>query len=123
LPQAGAPRAIVIYVQTAEGATVDQKRLMSATATFNYYDLYRDTLTPKGVGFFSYEGRGIRTGDKPPRFEKIDAAIFDTGTLDNKVRDVLSAIQVVRKQPGCETAPILLMGCSEGTLLAAEAAT
>jgi pimeloyl-ACP methyl ester carboxylesterase len=122
LPKAAAPRAIVLYVQTAESATVDQKRPLGPSKTFNYFDLYRTTLSAKGIGFFSYEGRGIRTGDKPPRFEQIDWEVFNTGTLDNKVKDILSAIEAVRRQPQCGQAPILLMGASEGALLAAEAA-
>ena len=62
-------------------------------------------------------------GDSPPRFEKIDREVFDTSTLDNKVRDILSAIEAVRSQEGLAEIPILLMGASEGTLLAAEAAS
>jgi len=123
LPEAAAPRAIVIYVQTAEGATVDQKRPLGKGKTFNYFDLYREMLPPKGIGFFSYEGRGIRMGDQLPRFEKIDREVFNTGTLDNKVKDVISAINTVHEQERCKGAPILLMGASEGTLLAAEAAS
>jgi len=123
LPQSADPRALVIYVQTAEGATVDMKRPLGGTKTFNYYDLYRDTLTKKGIGFFSYEGRGIGMGDEPPRYEKIEWKAFNTSTLDNKVEDILSAIKAVRKQAECKKTPILLMGASEGTLLAAEAAS
>jgi len=115
-----APKAVVIYVQTAEGATVDMKRPKPG-GTFNYFDLYREKLPPLGVGFFSYEGRGIKMGPKPPRFEEIDEAAHNTSTLDNKVRDILSAVAVVRKRvPG---AKIHLMGASEGTMLAAEAAS
>jgi len=121
-PKSDSPRAIVIYVQTAEGATVDQKRLLGGGKTFNYYDLYREKLTETGLGFFSYEGRGIRMGDEPPRYEKIDWDIYNTSTLDNKVRDLLSAIETVRKQDGLQDIPILLLGASEGALLCAEAA-
>jgi len=113
----------VIYVQTAEGATVDMKRYKSREETFNYYDLYREKLTAMNVGFFSYEGRGIRMGDKPPRFEQIDWDIYNTSTLENKVRDALTAIDVVRQQPGLASTRIFLMGASESTLLAAEAAS
>lgn len=122
LPEAGVPKSIVIYVQTAEGSTVDMTRRISRTETFNYYDLYRDNLTKEGLGFFSYEGRGIRMGSSPPRFEQIDDEAFNTGTLDNKVKDILSAIEAVRAQPECKDVPVILMGASEGTLLAAEAA-
>jgi alpha-beta hydrolase superfamily lysophospholipase len=122
LPQGAAPKLVVLYVQTAEGMTIDMQRPLGQGRTFNYFDVYREKLPPMNVGFFSYQGRGIKMGDKPPRYEEIDAAVFDTSTLENKVRDVLSAIDTVRKQPGLAATPIYLMGASEGTLLAAQAA-
>ena len=112
----------MISVQTAEGATVDMKRPLGKGKTFNYYDLYRTKLTDMGIGHFSYEGRGIRMGGDLPRYEKIDRKIYNTSTLDNKVRDILAAIATLRKRDGIKETPILLMGASEGTLLAAEAA-
>ena len=123
LPKSRSPRAVVIYVQTAEGATIDMKRPLGGGKTFNYYDLYRDKLTAMDIGFFSYEGRGIRMGDDLPRYEKIYWDVYNTSTLDNKIQDLLSSIETVRKQDGMQHTPILLMGASEGTLLVAEAAT
>jgi pimeloyl-ACP methyl ester carboxylesterase len=123
LPTSAKPRAIVVYVQTAEGMTIDVKRPLGDGKTYNYFDLYRVELAKRGIGFFSYEGRGIRMGDTPPRYEKIDRDVFNTGTLDNKVTDVLSAVETIRKQPGLGETPVFLMGASEGTLIAAEAAS
>lgn len=123
IPTSAGKHPVVIYVQTAEGMTVDMKRQKSRTETFNYFDLYREKLPEMDVAFFSYEGRGIRMGDKPPRFETINWDIYNTSTLDNKVRDVMSAVELVRKHPGVDASRIFLMGASEGTLLAAEAAS
>src|SRR5262245_38249076 len=50
LPNGTPPRAIVIYVQTAEGATVDQKRPLGGGRTFNYMDLYRIQLPARNIG-------------------------------------------------------------------------
>ena len=122
LPAGRGPHPVVICVQTAEGATVDMKRPLGR-GTFNYYDLYRRRLPEMNVGFFSYEGRGIRMGDAPPRYEQIDREVYNTSTLDNKVRDVLSAVKAVQKREGVDAARIFLMGASEGTLLSAEAAS
>jgi len=122
LPTSAGTHPVVIYVQTAEGMTVDMRRHKSRTETFNYFDLYREKLPEMNVAFFSYEGRGIRMGDKPPRYETINWDIYNTSTLENKVRDVLSAVELVKKQPGIDSSRIFLMGASEGTLLAAEAA-
>ena len=121
-PNTNGPYAVVIYVQTAEGMTVDMKRPRPGGGTFNYFDLYREKLPEMGVGFFSYEGRGVNMGDAPPRYERIDRNVYNTSTLDNKVRDVLSAVDVVLKQKGVDSAKIFLMGASEGTMLAAETA-
>lgn len=123
LPKSNAPRAIVISVQTAEGATVDMKRSLGEGETFNYYDVYRRKLTEMNIGHFSYDGRGIGMGDELPRYEKISWDIYNTSTLDNKVKDILSAVETVRKQKGLSETPIFLLGASEGTLLAAEAAS
>jgi dienelactone hydrolase len=122
-PTSTGKHPVVIYVQAAEGMTVDMKRQKSRTETFNYFDLYREKLPEMNVAFFSYEGRGITMGDKPPRFETINWDIYNTSTLENKVRDVMSAVELVRKQPGIDASHIFLMGGSEGTLLAAEAAS
>jgi len=121
-PDSPGLHAAVIYVQAAEAMTVDMKRPKAGGGTYNYFDLYREKLPPIGVAFFSYEGRGVHMGDKPPRYEATDADAYNTSTLENKVRDVLSAVQLAKKQPGIDGSRIFLMGTSEGTLLAAEAA-
>lgn len=122
MPETRGPHPVVIYVQTAEAMTADMKR-PGRGGTFNYFDLYRTKLAELNVGFFTYEGRGISGGDSPPRYEAIDWPVYNTSTLENKVRDVLSAVQVVRKERGVKLSRIFLMGASEGTLLAAEAAS
>jgi hypothetical protein len=122
-PDTNTRHPVVIYVQTAEGATVDMTRPLGGGRTFNYYDLYREKLPAMNVAFFSYEGRGLRMGSAPPRYEQIDADAYNTSTLDNKVRDILSAVRIVQQQPGIDPARVFLMGASEGTLLAAEAAS
>lgn len=120
-PVGVAPRAIVVYVQAAEAMTIDMKRSDGRGGTFNYFDVYRALLPPTGIGFMSYEGRGVRMGDSPPRFESIDTAIYNTSTLSNKALDLLSAIRAVRRQPGLATVPVIVIGASEGTLIAADA--
>lgn len=122
LPKGQGPFPLVIYVQTAEGMTVDMKRQLGAGKTFNYFDIYRTKLAEMGIAFLSYEGRGIEMGDQPPRYEKIDRAVYDTSTIENKVYDVVSALAMVRARPDIDRTKVLLMGASEGTLIAARAA-
>ncbi len=112
----------LVYVQTAEAMTVDMKRRLGRERTFNYFDIYRQQLPVMDVAFFSYEGRGVRLGEQPPRFEQIDQAAYDTSTLENKSRDVLSAVRAVRAHPRVDPRRVFVLGASEGTVLAAEAA-
>lgn len=123
LPDSPGIHAVLVYVQNAEASTVDTKRQALHGGTFNFYDLYREKLADLNVGFFSYEGRGVHMGDKPPLYERIEWDAYNTSTLDNKVRDILAAVHIVQKQAGVDATQILLMGTSEGTLLAAEAAS
>ena len=122
LPQGDGPHPVVVYVQAAEGMTVDMKRPKPGGGTFNYFDLYAEKLPPLGVGFFRYEGRGIRMGTEPPRYEEIEREVYNTSTLDNKVLDVLAAVALLKESPGVDPSRIYLLGASEGTLLAAKAA-
>lgn len=123
VPADDADHPLLVYVQTAEGMTVDMRRPLREGRTFDYMDLYRERLPPLGFAFFSYEGRGVRMGDAPPRYETIDRAVYDTSTLENKVRDALAAIEVAARQPGVDAERLFLIGASEGSLLAAETAT
>lgn len=122
LPAKEGRHAVVVYVQTAEGMTVDVRRPKPGGGFFNYFDLYREKLPEMNVAFFSYEGRGIGMGDAPPRYESIDEKAYNTSTLENKVRDIIAAVAAVKKQKGVDAGRVYLMGTSEGTLLAAEAA-
>jgi dienelactone hydrolase len=121
-PEGRGPFPVVVYVQTAEGMTVDMKRPLGAGKTFNYFDLYRTKLPEMGVAFFSYEGRGVTMGDQPPRYEKIDKTVYDTSTLQNKVYDIVSATAAIRSRSDIDRSKVFLMGASEGTLLSAQAA-
>lgn len=123
LPDTEGSHPVVVYVQTAEGTTVDMKRRLGANRTFNYYDVYRTKLVEANIGFFSYEGRGITNGDAPPRYEKIDWPVYNTSTLENKIRDVVAAVHAVQRQAGVDRSRIFLIGTSEGSLLAVESAS
>jgi len=53
---------------------------------------------------------------------ELDRAVYDTSTLDNKVRDAISAVRVLQKQAGINASQVWLHSMSEGTLLCAETA-
>jgi pimeloyl-ACP methyl ester carboxylesterase len=123
LPDTPGTHPVMVFVQNAEAATLDQRTRNAAGQPVAFFDLYRETLAPLNIGFFSYEGRGVQTDETAPGRMKLDAAVYNTSTLENKVRDIMSAVQLLQKQPGVDSSQIFLRGVSEGTLLAAEAAS
>jgi pimeloyl-ACP methyl ester carboxylesterase len=122
MPEAGGRRPVVMMIQTAEAQTVDE-RVQGPRGPIDFHDLYRKELAAIGVAFFSYEGRGVRTGDQPPRYVAIDRPAYNTSTLANKVQDAMAAVRALRARADVEPSRIFLTGVSEGTLLAAETAT
>lgn len=123
LPTTPGRHPVMVFVQNAEAATLDQRTRDAKGQPVAFFDLYRDTLGPLGIGFFSYEGRGVHTDATRPRAMRVDRDVYDTSSIDNKVRDIISAVRLLQKEAGVDATHIYLRGVSEGTLLAAEAAS
>jgi pimeloyl-ACP methyl ester carboxylesterase len=120
LPESQGPHPVLVLVQTAEAATMDGELRNVDGIRVRIYNQYRERLAPLGIGFFSYEGRGVTSnaGGGPV----IDRPIYATSTLANKVEDGISAVRLLRNQPDVDASRIVLRAISEGTLLAAEIA-
>jgi len=120
LPDTPGRHPVMMLVQTAEAQPKDGQVRPPGGERVAAYTLYRANLAPLGIGFFSYEGRGVsaNAGGGPV----IDRAVYDTSTLANKVQDGISAVRTLQKQPDVDASRIVLRGISEGTLLAAEIA-
>jgi pimeloyl-ACP methyl ester carboxylesterase len=121
LPTTPGRHPVLVLVQTAEATAMEPMTRNAKGERTPVYSLYRDNLTPIGIGFFAYEGRGVRMSATGGR--EIERAIYDTSTLDNKVRDGIAAIRTLQKEAGVDASQIFLRGISEGTLLAAEIAS
>ena len=59
LPDTPGPHPILMLVQTAEAATMDGELRNAKGVRVRIYNQYRELLAPMGIGFFSYEGRGV----------------------------------------------------------------
>lgn len=121
MPDGQARRPVVVMIQTAEAQTMDS-RIQGPRGPIDFFDLYRRELAGIGVAFFSYEGRGVRTGTQPPRYVSIDRAVFNAATLDRKVADAVAAVRALRARADIDASQVWLTGVSEGTLLATETA-
>jgi len=120
LPNTPGPHPVLVMVQTAEAQAMEPQTRNAQGERVPVYSLYRNNLTPLNIGFFTYEGRGVFTS--PTGARQLDRAVYDTSTLDNKVRDGIAAVRVLQKETGVDASQIFLRGISEGTLLAVEIA-
>ncbi len=120
LPNTPGPHPILVLVQTAEAQAMEPQTRNAQGERVPVYSLYRNNLTPLKIGFFAYEGRGVFTS--PTGGRQIDRTVYDTSTLDNKVRDGIAAVRVLQKEAGVDASQIFLRGLSEGTLIAVEIA-
>src|SRR5687767_13314074 len=73
------------------------------------------TIT-RDIKFTTHDGHAM-TGAR-----ELDRAVYDTSTLDNKVRDGIAAVRVLQKESGVDASQLFLRGISEGTLLAVQIA-
>ena len=120
MPDTPGPHPVMMLVQTAEAATMDGELRNVKGVRVRIYNQYRELLAPMGIGFFSYEGRGVTSNAGGGSV--IDRTVYNTSTLANKVQDGIAAVRTLQKQSDVDRSRIVLRAISEGTLLAAEIA-
>jgi len=117
LPAAETVDKIVIYVNGSGPNTYDNRRKIGEYE-FNYYDLFADELSKRGIAFFRYNTRGVSSGPEPPMFTKIDEQVYKTYLPSNSVKDVEAIISYLKDMPQLKNAKVYLLGWSEGTIIA-----
>lgn len=114
-------KSIVIYIHGTGPGTYDNRRRFPS-GVVNYFDPFGEEFNRRGVAFFTYSKRGVTFGDEPPFYDKVDRERFRQVIPSIEVKDIASMISTLRKQPRLKKAKIILLGWSEGTVLAAIAA-
>jgi pimeloyl-ACP methyl ester carboxylesterase len=108
---------IVVFVHGTGPNTYLNKRKIGITE-FDYFDLFADEFKKRGIGFFTYNRRGVEMGDTPPYYDKIDSAKYAKYLPVKEAEDVESIIAQLRKDDRFHSSKIALLGCSEGTIIA-----
>lgn len=108
---------VVIYVHGTGPNTYLNKRKFG-DVEFNYFDLFATEFTKRGIGFFTYNRRGVEIGDTPPYFDDVDSVKYAKYLPSNEVLDIESIISKLRKDKRFEQSKIALLGASEGTIIA-----
>lgn len=120
MPDAPGRHPVLVLIQTAQAQAKDGQVRDARGERVPAYTLYRASLAPLRIGFFSYEGRGVSSSATGGIV--LDRGVYNTSTLANKVQDAISAIRTLQEQPDVDASRVVLRGISEGTLLAAEVA-
>lgn len=118
LPAAGAVSRLVVFVNGSGPNTCDNRRDKGDGTCFNFYDLFGQTLTDRGVGFFRYAARGCTDGESPPFYCDIQRDAYRTYCPDTSACDLEDWIAHLLADPRCKGAKVLLLGWSEGTMIA-----
>lgn len=116
LPDTGTVQKIVLFVNGSGPMTYKTKRQKPDGTFFYYFDIWADEFTKRGIGFCSYSQRGVVDGDTPPFFSEIDDAEYKKYRPHNSVIDVESIVSYLNAE--YISAKIILLGWSEGTIIA-----
>jgi pimeloyl-ACP methyl ester carboxylesterase len=119
VPASGFRDKIVIDVPSSGPHTYENRRQIGRSLTINYHDFFRDELARRGVAYFSCSTRYTAPdAANPPNFDRVDRDKFYTYTPSQKVQDLEAVITSLKKDKRLATSRVLLLGFSEGAIIA-----
>ena len=107
---------LVIFVHGTGPNTYLNKRKIG-NVDFNYFDLFAEEFNKRGIGFFTYNRRGVEIGDIPPYYDKIDSVKYSGYLPETEAEDIESIISQLRHDKRFLNSKIVLLGSSEGTII------
>ena len=107
---------LVIFVHGTGPNTYLNKRKIG-NVDFNYFDLFAEEFNKRGIGFFTYNRRGVEIGDKPPYYDEIDSVKYSGYLPETEAEDIESIISQLRRDKRILNSKIALLGSSEGTII------
>lgn len=113
LPENGEVNTIVVVVHGTGPFTYLTKR-----QGFNYYDVLADGFCEQGIGFFSYNRRGVDLGEIPPWFGEVDSLKHTKYLPHIEATDIETMIAFLKKDKRFLNCKIILYGISEGSIIA-----
>lgn len=110
---------LVIFVHGTGPNTYEIRRQNDdAMIRFKYLDTYADQLVNDGIALFTYNTRGVTLGDTAPYYATIDENTYQQYTPQNIAQDIKHMIEQLKQDPRLENAQVILIGGSEGTIIA-----
>lgn len=108
---------LVIFVPGTGPNTYDVHRNAKGKE-FNYYDLFASEICRLNIGFFRYNTRGTYPGKNGPWYDSVNVSEYKNNTPIVHARDIESMIIELTKDNRLKGAKIILLGWSEGTIIA-----
>ncbi len=119
--EAGTVPALVVYVHgTGPGTYLNKRKIGSKT--FNYFDFLAKEFCDRGLAFFSYNKRGVTMGEKPPWYDQVDREKFRRVVPSIESQDLATIVDLLQQDERLTESNVVLLGWSEGTMVAALAA-
>lgn len=116
-PDVAPIKELVIYIHGTGPNTYENPRKFG-DVEFKYYDMFGEEFNRHGVAFFTYNRRGVEIGDEPPYFDKVDREKYKKVVPSVEVNDIGKMIGTLQKDKRLANAKIVLLGWSEGTMIA-----
>jgi predicted esterase len=91
---------------------------LNKRGNFNYYDDVAEGFCSTGVGFFTYNRRGVDVGDTPPLYCKVDSVKYAKYLPVTEVQDVECMLSELQRDSRFKDCKFILYGISEGTIIA-----
>lgn len=126
LAENAAPAApVVVLIHGSGPVDMDEMMPSAMTATGRQEGIFKDisaALSRSGFAVFRYNKRGVLGWDAAAERPVLDAGVYSAITVEDLKRDVVTVIRYLRRLPLFGKSPVILLGHSEGTLLAPLAA-
>ncbi len=112
---------LVIYVQGTGPGTYLLNRDFG-NGPVSYFDPFAQAFADRGIAFFSYNKRGVTNSDTPPWYDAVDREAFRQVVPDTEADDLATIVESLKQHTQLGDARVVLIGWSEGTVVAALAA-
>jgi hypothetical protein len=119
LPSVGFKNVLVVDVPGSGPNTYENRRRIGRTTEVRYHDLFAAEFARRGVAYFSYNTRYTEVDETtPPTFDRVDKARFGSITPAERTQDLEDIVRHLRKDPRLARCQVLLLGWSEGSIIA-----
>jgi pimeloyl-ACP methyl ester carboxylesterase len=110
-------KELVIFVHgTGPGTYLDRRKISGNE--FVYFDLFKQELNKRGIAFYAYNRRGVSLTNTPPTYDTVDRVKYKKYLPSIESEDIATVISSLKKDKRLAKAEIVLLGWSEGTIIA-----